>query len=446
MVGRETMPLAVPGHDGSADCWLYHNCWDRRTMSKHRVALVGASTRGMYAFGKPLLQDFASTHELVGVYDINPRRMAVLDEFIGAKVPAFTDFDALFAHARPDTVVITTIDATHAEYVERALAAGVNCISEKPLCVDASQCRRIRAAQAKCPDLTAITAHNYRYAPEMWRIKELLDEGAIGQVRSIVFHELLDHRHGSSYFRRWNRRKADSGGLLIHKASHCFDLMNWWVGSRAATVSATGSLSVYGPNASPFRGRNCHTCPYAKRCPQYVDLTKDTLRSKLYFKASEPGDYTPDLCVFDPEIDAEDFATVSYRYENGVNVFFELCAYATYEGVMVFIEGSTGRIEFISSHSTASLARSAEHGTEQLLGSRIKLHRFEKPAENVPFEDRSGGHGGADPRMLDDLFGGKQTIARASLEDGIQAVLIGAAANVSIAEHRPVDVQAMADG
>lgn len=413
-------------------------------MSKHKVALIGASTRGIYAFAKPLLEEYAETHDLVGAFDINARRLGVLNEFVGAQVPGYTDLDQMFAEAKPDTVVITTVDATHAQYIEQAFDAGINSISEKPLCVDADQCRRIREAQLRRPDLMAVTAHNYRYAPPTWRIKELIDEGAIGEVRSIAFHELLDHRHGSSYFRRWNRRKAESGGLLIHKASHCFDVMNWWVGSRAATLTATGSLSVYGPDASPFRGERCHTCEHAKKCPQYVDLTKDNLRSELYFKAYEPGAYTPDLCVFSPEIDAEDFATVSYRYENGVNVFFELCAYASYEGVIAYIEGTKGRIEFISRHNTASLVESAEYGTEKEMGSWIKLYRFEKPVEDIPFKEYKGGHSGADPRMLDDLLCDHPTMGRASLEDGIQAVLIGAAANRSIAEGTTIDVQSLA--
>jgi predicted dehydrogenase len=410
-------------------------------MAKHRIALIGASARGTYAFAKPLLRDYADTHEMVGVYDINPRRARVLNEMLNASLPTYTDLDEMLSKARPQTAIITTVDATHAQYVERLMGAGLNVVCEKPLCIDESQCRQIRAAQDRRPDLLALTAHNYRYSPAMSRIKDLLDSGIIGTIRSINFQEMLDLRHGTSYFRRWNRRKANSGGLLVHKASHCFDLMNWWVGSRAATVSATGSLSVYGPKASPFRGERCHTCEHAKKCSFYVDLTNDNFRSSMYFKAMEPGAYTPDLCVFDPEIDAEDYAAVSYRYENGVNVMFELCAYSTYEGVLINVEGSTGRIEYINRINTSSLALSAEHGTERALGTWIKLYRFEKPPEDITYQEVKGGHGGADPRMLADLLGNQPTKARASLEDGIQAVLIGAAANRSIAEGRPIAVQ-----
>lgn len=414
-------------------------------MTRKRVALIGASARGMYAFGKPMLNEYADTHELVGAFDINARRLSVLNEFLEADVPGYTDLDKMFAETKPDIVVITTIDATHVEYIERAMAAGINCVSEKPLCTDADQCRRIRAAQAARPDLFAVTAHNFRYAPPTWRIKEVLDAGAIGEIRHVNFHEMLDHRHGASYFRRWNRSKAKSGGLLVHKACHCFDLINWWIGSRPKTLVATGSLTAYGPDASPFHGERCHTCEHADKCPQYVDLTKDNLRSEMYFKAAEPGAYTPDLCVFSPEIDCEDFASISYSYENGVNVQFDMCAYATYEGVMAIIEGTEGRLEFVSRHSTASLEKSAEHGTEEVMGHFIKIYRWEKPVEDVPFEEYAGGHGGADPRMLEDLFAGKETMARASLEDGIQAVLIGAAANKSIAEGSSViDVQSLA--
>jgi predicted dehydrogenase len=354
----------------------------------------------------------------------------------------------MFRETRPETVVIGTVDATHVEYIEKALAAGVHCISEKPLCIDAAQCRRIRAAQARAAGLTAVTAHNRRYAPASGKIRELVVGGAVGDVRSIVYQELLDQRHGSSYFRRWNREKRNSGGLLVHKACHDFDAINWWVGSRAVEVSARGSLTAYGPGASPLRGERCCACPHAEQCPQHVDLANDNFRGELYFRAREEGSYTPDLCVFDPAIDSEDHATLAVTYENGVRLTYDLCAYAAYEGARVDIEGSAGRLEYRHRMGTAALAGTAEHGVEATTDERLTLFRFEQAPEDIPIPEAEGGHGGADPGMLADLFGqGPPSDARASLEDGIQAVLIGAAANVSIAEDRPVDVQGlMGDG
>lgn len=367
-----------------------------------------------------------------------------MNDYIGIRVPSFPDMDAMVHKARPDLVVISTTDATHVDYIEKAFAHGVASVVEKPLCTTAEHCRRIRKASADHPGTRSATTHNYRYGPYAMKIKELIDSGKIGAIRSVVFHELLDHRHGASYFRRWNRCKKNSGGLLVHKACHCFDLINWFVGSRARTLVAHGGRTAYGPDASPYRGERCSACAHAQRCPMYVDLRNDTLRSKLYFQSQEPGGYTPDLCVFDPEIDAEDHATVGYEYENGVQVSFHLCAYSSYEGVVVQIEGSKGRLEHSMSHSTAPLASTSQYGSEKTMAASLRFHPFEQPPEDISVEEREGGHWGADPLMLEDLFGSHPPSPRlASLEDGVQAVLIGAAANASIARGQRVEVQAM---
>jgi len=411
---------------------------------RKRVALIGASVRGILGYAKPLLERYRDTHEIVAVFDINPRRMRVMNDVLGAAIPCYTDVDEMFRQARPQVVVISTMDSTHADYVEKAFEYAVESICEKPLCTSVDQCRRIRQVQQRHPDVRAWTAHNMRYLPYVLRIKELLDAGKIGRIRSIIFHEMLDQRHGASYFRRWNREKRNSGGLLVHKASHCFDALNWFVGSRARSLVARGSLSAYGPGASPFRGERCCDCPHGPQCPRYVNLDIDEFSHKLYFESRKPGDYTPDLCVFDPAIDIEDRATVGYVYENGVEVTFDLCAYCAYEGADVVIEGTQGRIEYHDDLSTRPMQEKAEYGLVQTVGRYMRVRRFEGPIEEVPVEEAGGSHGGADPRMLEDHFGASpHSLARASLEEGIQAVLIGAAANISIAEGRVVDVQSL---
>lgn len=411
---------------------------------RQRVAFIGASCRATYAFASPLLKHHADTHDIVGLYDINPHRMAVLNRFVEGSIPCYDDLDAMFSEAKPDVVLISTVDGSHASYIERTLDHGVNCICEKPLCINAEQCHAIRAAQKRHPELTAVTAHNMRYQPYIAKVKDLIDSGAVGRPLSFVFQEQLDKRHGASYFRRWNRRKKDSGGLLIHKASHCFDVMNWWAGSRAVDLTAMGSLTMYGPDASPFRGKRCCDCEHTGKCPQYVDLTQDGFRGEMYFLARTENSYTPDLCLYDPEIDIEDHATVAYSYENGIRVTFDLCAYTAHEGVNVIIEGTEGKIEYMNRMGSEAMKTGAEYGLEKSFTESIVIYRFDGPPVRIDVDSASGGHGGADPRMFADLFGsGDPSSARASLEDGIQAVLIGVAANESIKKGCVVKVQEM---
>ena len=125
-----------------------------------------------------------------------------------------------------------------------AMELGCDVISEKPLTIDAASCQRILDTQRKT-GMRCRVAFNYRYSSPRTQVKELLASGVIGEVHSVDFHWLLDTRHGADYFRRWHRNKANSGGLLVHKATHHFDLVNWWLDSVPEHVFASGHRRYY---------------------------------------------------------------------------------------------------------------------------------------------------------------------------------------------------------
>ena len=111
-----------------------------------------------------------------------------------------------------------------------------------------------------------VVTFNYRYAPAHQQIKEILMSGEIGKVVSVDFSWYLDVIHGADYFRRWHRLRNSGGSLLVHKASHHFDLMNWWLGADPVEVSGSGGLQVYGKNG-PFRGTQLPHLPAQVRVP-----------------------------------------------------------------------------------------------------------------------------------------------------------------------------------
>jgi len=134
-----------------------------------------------------------------------------------------------------DTVVVSTIDRTHDEYIVAALHAGCDVVTEKPMTTDADRCRRILDAQAETGRAVTVT-FNYRYNPVHAKVREVIADGAIGEIGSVHFEWLLDTRRGADYFRRWHRDKTNSGGLMVHKATHHFDLVNWWIASSPHVV------------------------------------------------------------------------------------------------------------------------------------------------------------------------------------------------------------------
>ncbi len=74
-------------------------------------------------------------------------------------------------------------------------------------------------------------------------------DGKIGRVTSVDLNWYIDTYHGASYFKRWNRSRQFSGGLSVHKSTHHFDLVNWWLGQNPEEVFAYGALNYYGPDS-----------------------------------------------------------------------------------------------------------------------------------------------------------------------------------------------------
>lgn len=397
-----------------------------------RIALVGASMR-IQSFARAIKESYGRTHQLCAVMDIDGGKMRGFNESLGLELPCYTDFDAMCAEAEPDLLLISTVDYFHRDYLLKALDRKIACICEKPLCVNIEQCRDIIAASKRNPEVSAATSHNARYHVAARAVKRLLDAGVIGRVQSASYAEMLDYNHGASYFRRWNRNKNLSGGLQIHKSSHHFDKLNWWLDSRAETLFAAGGLRTYGAKASPFHGERCATCQHTSRCRFAVDYQDEKSGYyQLFMKYRSENSYVPDMCVFAPEIDIEDWFCAGIRFENGVYANYNLAAHCNYEGETIVFEGERGRIEM--------LRRSRPEGEF----SSVEIFRFgTKEPERVDLKPEAGTHGGADNRLFEDIFGGEKSGRLATLEDGIQAVLTGIAVNQSLSTGKTVDVQSL---
>jgi predicted dehydrogenase len=417
-------------------------------MAPKRYAIVGTGNRSLGMFGKPLCSDFPETAQLVALCEPNPLRLAAYAKELPVEVPTFTHFDKMMAEVEMDAVVVGSMDSTHAEYVVAALNAGKRAVSEKPLCTTAGQCRAILDAE-QSSTASCIVTHNARYGAADSKIREIVKSGRLGRMLFMQFDETLDRCHGADYFRRWHRHKANSGGLLVHKACHHFDCINWWVGSTPLRVSAQGRQCFYGAHG-PFRGTRCSDCEHTDRCPFYADLFQRDIYRKLYREAESADGYFRDGCVFDPAIDIQDQMGVLIRYENDVEVSYNLVAYSPYESQRTVIEFEKGRLEYFARYNTGFAAGDARvPGIEETAGETLKLYVPGEGVEDVSIERVEGGHGGADPQLRHDVFGREWDAAptdrSASLMDAVQAVLIGVAADKSIVTGQPVDVQALLD-
>jgi predicted dehydrogenase len=276
--------------------------------SRRRYAIVGTGVRAVGMWGQMLAKQYSDVLEFVGLCDLNPLRLEAARRQIGVSCPTFTDFDEMVKTTKPDVLMITTVDAHHAEYIVRALDRGLDrgldVIVEKPMVIDEQQCQVVLDAEKRTGRQIVVT-FNYRYAPKHQKIKELLMGGEIGQVTSVDFAWFLDTSHGADYFRRWHRLRSQGGSLWVHKSTHHFDLLNWWLDADPVSVSALGSLQHYG-KANPFRHTHCRPCPHKSTCAFHWDITRQPRLVELYVKAESADGYLRDGCVFREDVDIFD--------------------------------------------------------------------------------------------------------------------------------------------
>jgi predicted dehydrogenase len=418
---------------------------------KLKVALVGTGVRGISFWGKRLVDQYSDILEFVGLSDINPGRLAFGKQYMGVSCPTFVDFDKMLQETKPDLLIVTTKDSTHHEFIIKGLDFGIDVLTEKPLTTDEKKCQEILDAENRS-DKQLIVGFNYRWSPYITKIKELLQNKEIGEITSVDFHWYLNVHHGASYFRRWHGVAENGGTLWVHKATHHFDLLNWWLDSDPEEVFAYGDLEHYGSNG-PFRGESCRSCDHKSDCQYYWDVTKSQHDMNLYVKHEEHDGYIRDGCVYRHEIDIHDKMSANIKYANNVVVNYSLTTYSPYEGWKIAFNGQNGRIDAwldIPFMSKDNLDQEALHAAEMdqtpddMNQEPLVVHKnFEEPKIINVLSER-GGHGGGDRRLHDKIFKNPDAADpyqhSAGLRDGIMSVLIGVAARNSIESKGPVKI------
>ncbi|MGC9347739.1 MAG: Gfo/Idh/MocA family protein, partial [Anaerolineae bacterium] len=340
----------------------------------------------------------------------------------------------------PDTVIVTTKDCFHDKYVVRAMELGCDVITEKPMTTDAEKCQRIIDTQHETGRECRVT-FNYRYSPPRTQMKALLMSGVIGDILSLDFHWMLDIRHGADYFRRWHRNKENSGGLMVHKATHHFDLINWWLSTVPEAVFAQGQRRFYTPKTADRYGltdrtERCLTCPETE-CWFRLDIRENERLKELYLDNEVYDGYFRDRCVFSELIDIEDTMNVLVNYRNGVKMSYSLNAFMPWEGYMVTLNGTRGRLEHRTVESSYINADGSIPGQTVERGTFIRIIPHFGPAYDVDVWTSSGGHGGGDSRILEDLLSSDPPedpyLRAADQRGGAYSILTGVAANRSMA-------------
>jgi predicted dehydrogenase len=338
-----------------------------------RVGIIGSGMMGAEHIGN--IAAIADA-EVTAIADPDERsRSATLEATGLAPDHAFVDHRDLIASGLCDAVVVATPNNTHVDVLLDVLGTDLHVLSEKPLCTTLEDCRRVVAA-AETHDGVAWMGLEYRYMAPTAEMIRRTRAGTIGDVHMIAIRE---HRYPFlAKVENWNRFRANTGGTLVEKCCHFFDLMNVIADSDPVRVFATGSQAV-----------NHIAEVYDQGVPDIIDN-----------------------------------AYVVVEYANDVRAMLDLC---------MFAEGSKNEQEIAVTGSTGKIEAHLIPDSIILTGDRATG----AVVEEVVVDDRvkfAGGHAGSS--YLQDLeyveAARNHTSPRVTLADGLRAVAIGIAAHRSI--------------
>jgi len=412
---------------------------EKRKSKKMRIALVGTGVRGSSLWGRNLVQNYSEFVEMVGLCDHNPGRVEYAKNVIGCSCPVFTDLDEMIRRQEPDTLIVTTEDSVHHKIIIRGMELGCNIITEKPLTIDEEKAQAILDAERKY-NRKVIVTFNYRYPPYRAKIKELLMQGMIGDITSAEFQYYLSHDHLAEYMRRWHGEVNRGGSLWVHKATHHFDMANWFLDSEPEQVFAFASLERFGSNG-PYRGLNCRNCAHTGKCPYFWDITKDPHLFKLYAENEKYDGYIRDNCVFRHQIDIFDKHSAVVKYANGIYLNYSLTGDSDYEGYWIAFNGTRGRLE-------ARIEGFGKKDYNEIIFIPNRKYSGQE-AQIIKAEHKPGSHWGGDPIMQDKIFRDPEMPdtygQQAGIRDGVMSILIGIAARKSVATGKPVNIAGLTD-
>jgi predicted dehydrogenase len=279
---------------------------------------LDAGHRGALSY---IVHNPADNVRLVAGADTDEGVLKFFKEKFGPDVLVTMDYKELLAQRDIDAVFITTPDYCHEEHTIAALKAGKHVYLEKPMAITTEGCDRIlRTAYETGRKL--YLGHNMRHMGFVLKMKELIDKGAIGEVKTAWCRHFISYG-GDAYFMDWHADRRYSNGLLLQKASHDIDVLHWLCGGYTTVTHAMGGLTVYNQVKDRHQGK----------WPSFKERWKETNWPPLSQKQ------------LNPIIDVEDVSMMNMQLDNGVFACYQQCHFTPDAWRNYTIIGTEGRIE-----------------------------------------------------------------------------------------------------
>jgi len=359
-----------------------------------RIGVIGAGGRGGLArhSHRP-----GEGSRLVAGCDIVPAALEAFRKFAGDDVFTCEDYRELLDRDDIDAVFVTTPDYWHEEHALAALDAGKAVYLEKPMTITIDGCDRVlRKAHEKGVKL--YLGHNMRHMSFVQKMKELVDSGAIGEVKAGWCRHFVAYG-GDAYFKDWHAERSKATSMLLQKGAHDIDVLHWLCGGYSKTVTGFGNLSVY--NQIQDRHDPAERGDASWHLENWPPLSQTGMN---------------------PVIDVEDLSMIMMNLDNGVLASYQQCHYSPDGWRNYTIIGTEGRIENFGDAPGNCVVR--------LWNNR---HHY-KPAGDVefPIAAATGGHGGADPAIVGEFVryvreGGSIKTSPVAARNSVAAGCAGAA-------------------
>jgi predicted dehydrogenase len=413
------------------------------------VGICGAGERGVYVLGRRMEESFRENGlEIRGIHDRNGLRALESREYLvsirGRKtheVHVYDTLEEMLANAKIHVVLITSYTAAHRAQTEAALGAGKLVYLDKPISANLEDALAIRDAEQRS-GRPIIMGFTRRYEPAWRTARDLVTDGAIGDVQMILLRSVIPY---ARYFQRWHRFPELSGGAFNDKCSHHFDVFRWFAGGDPLQVQAVGGRSaVFAPD--PTAPRRCRDCP--RECPfralpsdtqrdvgivhrldkDFQTVSSDRWKQGSWLDPQREEDII-DACVYDPENEMWDHMVSTVTFSTGVTatLFWNIFGPPADDQETLEVVGSSGRITL-----------------ERSTGIVTLINRYGANREVIePDTSLVSSHFGADLQLVRDIAAMAHTPhPPATVADGVESLrLVEASRRSARSGGRPVLIE-----
>jgi len=331
-------------------------------MSQVGIGLIGCGLRL-----KPMAQQLVESHEglsIKALCDPNAQAVTAMKESAAPDAGVYEDYRDLLADERVDWVMIATPNHLHREHAVAAMESGKHVFCEKPLAINLEDALAIHETQQRT-GRTFFFGLTLRYSPHYTTLKQLVADGAIGRIVSMEFNETLAMHHGGFIHQDWRRRRELAGTHMLEKCCHDVDIVNWLTESLPTRVASFGGNNFFTPE-------NAH----------HVDrIGPNPMTGEKPFM-NMPGVDCKNPFTIDKDIVDNQVAILEYA--NEVRVSFHTNCAASIKERRNYICGSEGTIRADKAAGTIEVVPFGWNEPETIYRTAA-----------------IGGHGGADPQILD---------------------------------------------